>query len=874
MRGLRISAVLAVAVMVCLQLSPQASGQDLNSIQELLFSGEYSEAATKAEREMNRTRDEAPWAEIIAEAKWAEGKYREVAESSQMWVRYSRRNIRLLWLGFEAARKVGNAEMSQLMLLEMNDLVRRYGDRLTEPGDMVVIGRMALELGADPKLVVKNFFEPVVRKNPETRSVYLAAGQLALDKGDYALASKWFGDGLRKYPKDPAMSYGLARSFSPSDGEATSKHLERALELNPKHSPSKLLLVDMLLNSESFDEANELLDEVESQSPGEPEMWAYRAVISHLQNDEDREKECRARALEVNPINPRVPHIIGRKLSQQYRFREGSAYQRMALAMKDDYLPAKIQLAQDLLRLGKNDEGWKLATEVHDKDGYDVTAFNLVSLKDNLRDYTVVTNENFIIRVDAAEAEIIGKRALELLDRAHEKLTAKYGFIPPEPTTVEIFSSTSDFEVRTFGMPNIPGYLGVCFGPVITANSPSTPRMQSVNWEAVLWHEFCHTVTLGATRNRMPRWLSEGLSVYEEVQENPAWGMQLNPQFLAWIADGDLLPVSDLSAGFMSPKTPGHIEFAYFQSAQVVEFLLATFGEESMASLLRDLARGMDINAALEKNYASVKSLDKDFNIWLKDELKEATGKLTFAKQSGGGALNFLQNPDTNSSASDSSSGTNPYGNPYGTGGARLKIEDFADNFWTLMKEAEQLYDKGDLEGAESVATKVLENFPEPRKSPNPFSILSAIYSDRHETDKEIEILERWARTEVGPPQMYRRLIELARESGDLEKAVQYADSLLAIDPFDASIYSLMAVYSGKKGDTQSAIKNWEVVLKLNPVNPADIYYTLFELRQSETPEAAYDDLLSVLELAPRHQPGLQAFLKWHNQDQNDGGAP
>ena len=36
------------------------------------------------------------------------------------------------------------------------------------------------------------------------------------------------------------------------------------------------------------------------------------------------------------------------------------------------------------------------------------------------------------------------------------------------------------------------------------------------NWEAVLWHEFCHAVTLKATANRMPRWLSEGISVYEE----------------------------------------------------------------------------------------------------------------------------------------------------------------------------------------------------------------------------------------------------------------------------------------------------------------------------------------------------------------------
>ena len=39
---------------------------------------------------------------------------------------------------------------------------------------------------------------------------------------------------------------------------------------------------------------------------------------------------------------------------------------------------------------------------------------------------------------------------------------------------MEIFAEQKDFGVRTFGMPDNPGFLGVCFGCVITANSPAS----------------------------------------------------------------------------------------------------------------------------------------------------------------------------------------------------------------------------------------------------------------------------------------------------------------------------------------------------------------------------------------------------------------
>lgn len=52
---------------------------------------------------------------------------------------------------------------------------------------------------------------------------------------------------------------------------------------------------------------------------------------------------------------------------------------------------------------------------------------------------------------------------------------------------MEIFDSQKGL-VRTFGMPDDPGYLGVCFGRVVTANSPAANKASPVNWEAVLWH--------------------------------------------------------------------------------------------------------------------------------------------------------------------------------------------------------------------------------------------------------------------------------------------------------------------------------------------------------------------------------------------------
>jgi len=86
---------------------------------------------------------------------------------------------------------------------------------------------------------------------------------------------------------------------------------------------------------------------------------AYRSVLviwRTTQKANQRERESVA----LLDKQSGVDHLIGQKLSQKYRFAEGSARQRRRCSSIPVFA-ARIQLAQDLLRLGEEVEGWRLA---------------------------------------------------------------------------------------------------------------------------------------------------------------------------------------------------------------------------------------------------------------------------------------------------------------------------------------------------------------------------------------------------------------------------------------------------------------------------------------------------------------------------------
>ncbi|KAB2660625.1 MAG: hypothetical protein DVB31_13730, partial [Verrucomicrobia bacterium] len=210
----------------------------------------------------------------------------------------------------------------------------------------------------------------------------------------------------------------MARAHVDGERAVLVESLEAALRINGKHVPSLLLLADHRIDAEDYAGAAKLLDDIQAINPWHPDAWAYRAVLAHLRNDPAAETAARAKALRHWTNNPRVDHLVGLKLSQKYRFSEGAARQRQSLGFDPSYLPAKAQLSSDLLRLGEEEEGWRLAREVHDRDGYDVSAYNLVTLHDTMGKYATLTNAHFVVRMSSREAAVYGSRVLELLGRA------------------------------------------------------------------------------------------------------------------------------------------------------------------------------------------------------------------------------------------------------------------------------------------------------------------------------------------------------------------------------------------------------------------------------------------------------------------------
>jgi hypothetical protein len=98
-----------------------------------------------------------------------------------------------------------------------------------------------------------------------------------------------------------------------------------------------------------------------------------------------------------------------------------------------------------------------------------------------------------------------------------ESLTAletKWGFKSEVPVFVSIFDKQVDFATRTIGLPGFPA-LGACFGRVVTLDSPRALPAGAFGWRATEHHELAHVITLQLSKGRVPRWLTEGISVYE-----------------------------------------------------------------------------------------------------------------------------------------------------------------------------------------------------------------------------------------------------------------------------------------------------------------------------------------------------------------------
>jgi tetratricopeptide (TPR) repeat protein len=848
-----------------LVLSLAAMGADVAEARRQFLSGRYAESMALAQQGLRDQQGSEEWQLLLTEGLLTTGQYPQARAAVTNALAKAPRSIRLRWLAREVFLSNGQTNAAAQMVEELKELVATRPWAYREAPNLVIFGRAALLEGADPKRVLDRVFEAAKKANPTLRGVYLASGELALQKHDFALAAKTFQEGLKSLPEDPDLHCGLAAAYAPTDQKLMLESLAAALARNTNHVPSLLLLADQSIDAEDYAAAQKLLERVQTVNRWHPEAWAYLAVVAHVQNRPEAEVAARQSGLKFWPANPRVDHLIGVKLSQKYRFAVGASHQHQALKLDRGYLPAKAQLAQDLLRLGEEAQGWRLAEEVEQQDAYDVAAHNLAALRQTLSKFQTLTNQHFVLRMSPHEAALYGPRALALLEEARGRLCAKYGLELKPPTLVEIFPEQKDFAVRTFGLPENNSFLGVCFGQVITANSPAARPGRPFNWEAMLWHEFCHVVTLQLTRNKMPRWLSEGISVYEERQANPAWGEQLRPAYRELLLGEELTPIAKLSGAFLTPRSGVELQFAYYQSSLVVQFMVERFGQDKLIAILRELGEGADINQALEKHTAPMAKNEQDFRAYARRTAENLAPGLDWEKP----PLETVLGAGRQSRrAQSASSPQRPAEPPAAADEQAWNAWAIArpTNFWVMSWQAQRFIENKQWTDAQPILQRLVELYPGFTGSDSAYRLLAATHRALGQTNAERQVLARFAEKDAQAADAYLRLMELATDAQDWPAVAHNAQRYLAVAPLVATPYRFLARSSEALGQVQTAIAAYRALLQLDPPNPAEAHFRLAKLLRQTGDPAARRHLLQALEEAPRYREALRLLLEMHDQ--------
>ncbi|MCC6669809.1 MAG: tetratricopeptide repeat protein [Planctomycetes bacterium] len=419
--------------------------------------------------------------------------------------------------------------------------------------------------------------------------------------------------------------YRLRISNFQLDPGKTEQYLSRVLAINPRSVPALVESGKLLVDDRRFEEGADRLDAALDVNPRDKRALAHRAAVALLRGEADRAEAFRRRALAIDPIFAGLDTILGDHLVALYRFADAAPCFERALEVDAEHVPALHGLARARIYTGRGPEAVPLLEQARKlQEGFrNPWRANALAVEKLLaEEYATVEAGEFVFRIHRDDRDVLAGYLTRWHQQVFEELGRKYGYTPEGKVRVEVLQEWADFSVRTIGFRGFSA-LGACFGRFITLVSPVDRllRQQDFMWSATVWHEYAHVLTLGLSKQRVPRWLTEGISVHEERAKNQAWERGMDRELLdAWHND-EIYPIRLLNQAFRGPR----ILFGYYQGGLLVDFLTAGHGFAKVVEALK--LYGQDL--AAEEIFARVfgvatSELDRRFKEWVwKTRLEE-----------------------------------------------------------------------------------------------------------------------------------------------------------------------------------------------------------------------------------------------------------
>lgn len=801
-----------------------------------LETGRYSEAEATAKKFLQKAPDSGAIRHELAEALAVTGRYTEAiaeferaASDSEKLETPPGHKLESDLRRAELLELVGQEEPARTIY---QSFVKYYTDNDPESAhELTVIARALVHLERFQD--ANDMYRSAIEADSNYLEAQLGAGELFTAKYNYGDSAAFLSDALRINPNSALAYLNVARNKRLQGGEEMAAALARALAINPNLVEALTLKAALALEAGRHDEASTEIEKALKVNSRSLEAHSLRAAMFYLQ-DKDFEPEVAA-TLAIGPKYGEVYNILAHYATITRRTEQAAQFARRAIQVAPRLWAAHLNLGMALLRLGQMEEGRAEVEIAFKGDPFNLWAKNTLDLLDSMRDFKETKRGAFIIKASAQESDVLAPYAAGLLEEAAAKLTSKYRFTPKGPIIVEIFQNHEDFAVRTLGIPGL-GALGVCFGFVIAQDSPSAREAGEFNWGSTLWHEYTHVITLQMTDYRIPRWFSEGLSVYEQRRARPGWGDDWNPLFVRGFMDRRWFKIADLDGAFQRPKTPQDVPIAYFQASQVCEFIVERFGFDAilrMLALYREKARTPDVlQQVLKLNEAE---FDREFTAYVEAKARP---------------LHHALSTQTNIVASL-------------TKDEVLKMLATEDTFALRVRAAELFAAASETQAAITHYNRAIELFPYVTGPGNPYEALARLLEEKGDRAQAAKVLEGLVKYDENNLEALKAIARLRMALGERQQALEALQASFFISPFDYKLHTQAGELSIALKKHSQALTEFEVALALAPPNIAEVNYNVASAyhalgRQLEAKKA----VLRALEAAPRYEKAQELLLR------------
>ncbi len=757
------------------------------------------------------------------------------------------------------------ARRTQHVLHEMLQIAYERVDRTYWPARIAAADLLRDKFNNDEEDGSVADYKAALRINPNLGEAHVGLGEVALDHWDF---------------------------------EEAQRRAELALEVNTNNAPAIHLRAKSLLRERRYKAAAAMCERALAINPHDLIALSLSAAAGACQYDTVHVERMRSRVKAINPQNAMIHRVLGDALSGIHQYAEAQREYLQAIELSPFDANPRTELGMMLMQWGFEDKARDALDASWELDPFNKRTKFTLELLESLQKFARIETDHFIVLYDADRDPALGEQFAAYLENIYPRVTGDFATDLELKTIIEVFPTQRAFAVRITGSPWIHT-IGACTGRVIAMASPrDSPGLTGAyNYARVLTHEFTHTVTLAATNNRIPHWLTEGLAVaQEDAPRDFDWSKLLAEP----VRRNRLFTLESIDWAFIRPKRPADRPTAYAQSEWMCEYIVQRFGYDTIDALLRRFRDGQTQEEVFTEELAlQPEAFDRDFREWARKEVVKwgfdltppedveamrklaqdnvddasAHGRLARARYDAGEYKHALTAARRAVELDENEpNGLEMLAEIYGmniraTQSELIKYEYESEALpilerllrvdpegWTAPKLLGEIaLRRKDWDQAAERFTHLQRLCP---MDPASWRGLAGVYLARDDNDLALPQLRGLARIQADDADVAAQIANIHRSKGDLREAQYWYRRALHIDPSSVDIHNALGATCMQAGRTEAALGEYLTLTQIEPGNAKHFENAATAAHKMGDKEKAEELARRALELDPTSPAG------------------